>query len=307
MQTLWITLGRGYRRGCSVFGLVVLAAGVVAAQENESGYRSDDRRECPVLDMPFRSSSGLALDYAFPAATTAAGWGDLGVVELNAWWRVGNWENESGGDLDLGIHVDTMVLTMSADDSGYPLTMARFVLRWSQRFVAGHGFEVDASPGLYSSLDSVVGADWAVPFCFRYIRALNSDFACFAGAAVYPTFDHVVDPVIGVRYSWRDNLVLDLGYPDSRLILRPHPDLVFTAGFGVRLWPEFNMGDDPRERLYYDEMRASGTIELGMTESLSLVLQGGYLMGREISFEAETPDILIDDGVFAGVGLNGRF
>ena len=283
-------------------GLAALSAMPTEAQELT--YRQFDGRECPILDMPFFNSSSVSVGYALPADTTAPAWEEVSAVEMQAWGRWFNWSTTTGGDLDVRGHWDTMILNIDGPESdSYPLTMARVEMEWSQRFLYGYGLQLDAAPGLYSSLDSIESDDFAVPCGLTLIKALNPDFALLIGASVFPTFDQAVDPRIGLRIARADSVILDLAYPESKLELRPHQYLRFTVGARMRLWPEYNMGDDPRERLLYEEGRAYSRLEIAMTEYMGLRLEGGYLFNRSISFETGDTDVDLDDAPFANIGL----
>lgn len=296
---------RSICRWVGVFALVLLAASRLSTGAEGSIYRSADSRECPILDMPFAEDSGFGVGYVTPAETTAAGWGELSAAEIGMWGRFGNWESDWGADLDLLGQFDTMVLAIDSDDlEEYPLTMARLRLQWSQRFEGGFGFELDTAPGLYSGLESFASDDFAVPFGGSWIVAFGPGAAAFIGATVYPTFDEELEPRVGLRLAQRDSVILDLAYPESRLVLAPHKRFRLVAGAQMLRCPEYNMGNDERERLRYDETRVYGGLELGVTRETRLSLQGGMLMDREFSFEAVGPDVEVEDAPFFRVGLS---
>ncbi len=67
------------------------------------------------------------------------------------------------------------------------------------------------------------------------------------------------------------------------------------------------MGNDARECLYYEELRAYAGIDIAMGKFVELALQGGYIFNRKIRFREEASDIEVDDAPFARIGLNGHF
>ena len=160
-----------------------------------------------------------------------------------------------------------------------------------------------ANPGLYSSLESFTAEDFSVPFGGRWIVPVNPDISWYAGANVYPTFDHAIDPRIGVRLAHRDTAILDIGYPESSFTLKPSPRFRVVGGVRVLSWPEYNMGNDSRERLRYKEIRIYGGLEFGITKNTLLSLTVGDAIQREISFKSDAADVDIDDALFVGVGL----
>ena len=218
-----------------------------------------------------------------------------------------NWEDESGGDLEVQAQWNTLVLQTSKNSDVYSLTRLGAFLQWSQRFVEGYGLQVNATPGLYSALQSdVSGKDFSVPFGIVGIKAFSPDLALFAGVRVYPSFQQPVDPVLGFRWSDPDDVVVQLGYPESRLEYSPFKDLRFITAARLWLWPDYSMGDDVRERLRFQEGRAFGGVEWACTEYTVLSLKGGYLFDRKISFEFSSPDVHIDDAPFVMIGISGR-
>ena len=273
----------------------------------DASYRNLDQRECPILDTPYRTLSGLEVGYEFPASSDAAGWGDLSVYELDAWVRCLDWENESGGDLEIQLQANTMVLQTSKSSDGFSLTRAGPFLQWSQRFVDGYGMQVNATPGLYSALQSgMSGKDFSVPFGITGIKAFSPDFAVFAGVRVYPTFQQSLDPVLGIRWADRDDVLVQLGYPESRFEYSLSTELRLIAGARLWLWPDYGLGDDARERLRFEEGRAFAGVEWACTEYTVLSLKCGYLFDRKIEFESESPDVRIDDAPFVAIGIGGR-
>lgn len=286
--------------------LLAMSCAAASALAQESMYRDPANMECPILDMPFFESWGLEAGGVGEAETDAPGWENVSVAEASAWGRIGDFENDWGGDLDLRALVDTMVLTFNDYDDAYALTMARVNLQWSQRFEGGTGFEVDAAPGLYSSFDTFKSDDFAVPCGASFVQALNPHVAGFLGASVYPGFDETLVPRGGIRLAHGNKAVLDIAYPESRLVLGTARAFRLTTGIRVSDWPEYNMGDDPRERLRYDEVRAYATMQFGVGEMTGFMLQGGYVMDREVSFESDDTVINIEDAPFVRIGFYGR-
>jgi hypothetical protein len=293
---------------CSSFVILFLMGSLLHGAD--VSYRNLDNRICPILDTPYRTFCGLEVGYEFPSSTDATGWGKLSVYEVDTWIRCLDWETESGGELEIQAQVNSMILQTSVKTThklnGYPLTQAGFFLQWSQRFADGYGMQVNVTPGLYSALQSMNGKDFSVPFGITGIKALSSDFALFAGIRAYPKFQHTVDPVLGFRWSDRDDIVLQLGYPESRLEYSPFKELRFITGANLSLWPDYNMANDVRKRLRFSQARAFGGIEWACSEYTLLSLKGGYLFDRKISFKASSDDVKIDNAPFVMIGISGR-
>lgn len=290
---------------------VLLMTGMPAWVKGADSYRSFEERQCPILDTPYRTFRGLELGYVAPAGSLTAGWNDMSMMEVSAWGRVLSWENEVGGELEIRGHWDSMLLQFSdvpsGMDSSYGLSMGRIFMQWSQRFLNGWGLQMDVSPGLYSGLEQVGGDDFSAPAGLTLIKAFTPNVALFAGVSLYPTFDQTVDPRVGLRWSRRDDVVLQLAYPESRYEVSPSKSLRLHLGARLWIWPEYQLGDeDPRERLQYDEGRVYGGIEWAFNRWTELSLQGGYVFNRTMAFEASSPDVELDDAPFVRIGFTGR-
>lgn len=283
---------------------MLLTAG--AAQE-DSIYRDYSNRQCPILDTPFQSLSSLEIGYTMPAKNNAEGWDDVAVAEINTWLRLLYLENESGSDLEMKLMLDSYILQgFDGSDSSYSMTMARMLFRWDQRFEYGLGMQLEAQPGIYSTLDSLSGDFFAVPCGFNLIYAFSGNTAIFAGANVYPGFDLEVEPRGGFHFSSTDQVIIELAYPESKFVYRPCEWFRLTIGGRIMEWPQFSMGDDHRKTIYYEEMRAYAGFDFCITDYTEIYLRCGEVFDRTISFEADSSDVEIEDAMFFKFGIGGR-
>lgn len=291
--------------------LVALWTGTPVGAAAES-YRNLDDRECPILDTPYRTWSEYDIGYTLPASTDAIGWGDkLSVIDINVWLRFLNWENAFGGELDMQVRWDNMLLEGFANASGvdaiHALSMARLFLQWSQRFVGGYGLQVHAEPGLYMSADGLDGDIFSLPAGLKLIKALSPNSAFFLGVNYYPDFKTQIDPVCGFIHAQRDDVVLRLAYPESNLDVAITRNFRFRFGARMLLWPDYALDrGDARERLRYREGRAFGGLEWGCTRDVQIALRAGYAFARKISFADAADDVAIDDAPFLMIGIGGR-
>lgn len=300
-------------------GLVLMFAAFFAhahalpAADDEGGYdegsmyRNLEERECPILDTPFSRMSALEVFYTLPAKSTATAWDDIAAAEIDAWLRFLYLENEMGGDLEMLVHWNSLILqNFDGVDSWYPLATAAIPIRWSQRFEYGWGMQLEIEPGLYSTLKSFELKDFNVPAGLNVIHAFTPNFALFAGARVYPGFKMPVVPRGGLHLSSGDVALVEIAYPESRLEFMPFRGLRFHVSGGILNWPEFNMGDDERERIMYDDLHVRGGFDVGITDSIELTFQGGYVFERTLSFKGEGADVDIEDAPLFGLGIRGR-
>ena len=275
--------------------------------DDASLYRDLDERECPILDTPFPLISGLEAYYTLPAKSTATAWDDIATIEVDAWIRFLYLETEMGGDIEMIAHWNSLILqNFDGAGSGYPLAIAAIPIRWSQRFDYGWGMQLEIEPGMYSTLKSFEGKDFTVPAGLNLIQAFTPDIALFAGLKVYPGFKTAVVPRGGLHMSLRDEVLAEIAYPESRFEYSPMRGLRFHVSGGIVNWPEYNMGDDVRERIMYDEMNVRGGIDIGILDTVEITLQGGYVFERTLSFKASSADVDIEDAPFFGLGIRGR-
>ena len=292
--------------------LLAQAPGLLAADDEGdydegSLYRNLDERECPILDTPFPLMSALELRYTLPAKSTATAWDDIATAEVDAWLRFLYLENELGGDLEMIVRWNSLILqNFDGADSWYPLAIAAIPVRWSQRFEAGWGMQLEIEPGLYSTLKSFEIKDFNIPAGLNLIHAFTPDVALFAGLKVYPGFKTAVVPRGGIHMSGADVVVAEIAYPESRLEIKPFRGLRIHVSGGIMNWPEYNMGDDERERIMYDDFHVRGGFDVGITDSVELTFQGGYVFERTLSFKGTGADVDIENAPVFGLGIRGR-
>jgi hypothetical protein len=287
--------------------IVLLAAAVAvgdaAAQNGGMEYN------CPVLDSPYRTSvrtyRGFSLGY-LPPAESSTTWGEVLQAETSFGGELGFWENEVGGDLLLQGLLDAAWLSGDGPDESWtsrPLTIARFSLLGSQRFVEGWGLQVEAQPGLYTGFETLKSEDFGCPIRGQLIKALSADFALFAGVSYYPRFETMLDPVLGLAYLQREWFNLVLAYPETRVAFGPPKGIRLAGGAKMSRWPQYNLGDDDREFVTLRDVRLYGGLELGQAGMAEIVLRGGYVFEREIEFGDET-QAEIEDAPFFQIGVN---
>ena len=262
--------------------------------------------DCPMLDVPPATFVEFTAGYTLPATVTDPGSDDTAVAEAGFGGELHHWENDLGADVTFSAHWLSQVLT-GYGESSYALNRGYLRVQYQQRFLGGVGLILEAEPGIYSALDGLDGGDFGSPCGATLVKAFNPRFALLAGARIYPTFDRQIDPRFGFR--WRPNrfFTLDLAYPETRLTAGFPNGVRWVMGAWLRRWPEFGMGEDPRERLRFEEGRAYGGLEISLAQRVQLQFLGGYAFGRKIEFEREGAPIEFDDAPSFQVGIAGLF
>jgi hypothetical protein len=144
-------------------------------------------------------------------------------------------------------------------------------------------------------------------------------------------------PGVGFWYEPSDQLRVLIGFPFVSVDFRPSADLRIEASYAVisniRARVSYRLGgplslygafdwsnqryaraerEDARDRLFYDEKRASAGLRLNLGEHLSLDLAGGYAFDRTYFEGRSTADrddsrVDVSDTPFASLRLNVRF
>ena len=297
----------------SAFSILILAATAQAqidyVDEEYNAYDYASYYDCPILDAEEDSYWNAYFGYALPAGTDAPAWDDIGVFELGGEGSLAFVETDSGGDFDLKVRLDSIILNgFDGGSSAYFMDMLYLKAQYSQRFINGYGLRVDAMPGIYSDLRDIGGDDFSMPFGFHGIKAFNEQTAAFLGLSIYPTFDHVVDPRIGVRYTDNESLTAEIAYPETKVVYKANEYLDIIGGARFWLWPEFQMEDeDAREKIMFDESRIYGGFEYNPNDIVKWGVQAGYVFGRELEFETGASPVEIDNAAFIRFTIRGLY
>lgn len=261
----------------------------------------------PIMDEPQETFWDTRLGFVFPSKTSSTLWDDVSIIELSAWGSLMYWETTFGADFDIRGKWDSFILQgFDGTSSGYPLTAARISMQYSQRFENNYGLRLRAEPGLYTAFEGLGGEDFGVPFGILGTYDANEAVGGIFGINIYPGFDQVVDPEMGIRYVPNEAFSLHAGYPETRLKFRPYEDAGLDIGMRFMLWPEFQMDEnDARERIMYDESRLFGEFSWTRDRLSRWYVQLGYAFNREIDFEKAEGPIDVDDGFYIQFGLGG--
>ncbi len=231
---------------------------------------------------------------------------NFGITELGAhsglaYFRTGF------GDLDIRFGLDSLIFmgdgNLDLPDQVSALRLdARYVLRLNDGYAVRLGLE----PGLYSDFKDISGDDFFLPFNLAAIRALTPDISVLVGAAFFPEFDRWFDPRIGMRWALSDYMLLDLFYPESRLIVRPNYDWRFLLGFRITEYLEYQLENtDDRRRLMYDDSRLYAGVETTIREGIQFMVQAGRVFDRSVDFKRIGGKSDVDDAFYIRVGIGG--
>lgn len=289
--------------GC-LLGVVACMGARATAQDYGNPYYY-----CTILDQEIEAIWEVEAGYVFEGSNDAPGWDDIGFIELKASAGLLYFETESGGDVDLRFTTDNRILQgFDGTSSGYPLSIINLDLRWDQRFAYGWGMQFELKPGLYSSLDDFGGSNWAIPLSLSGVRALNEGLSVLLGLSVYPGFDRVLDPKVGLRWTPSEDVELNVFYPETTLAFQLTPAFSVHAGARFLSWLEYQMEEeDPRDRLQLDENRLILGMGLHNGDYGKWTVDVGYYFDRTIDFEEVDQGVDIDDSFGITVGYKSLF
>ncbi len=281
-------------------GAAALGLGIAAACATEPA--------CPVLDIPpdefIRGTAG----YVWPASLSERGAKDMGVAEFEVGGELWYWENDWGADLLVSGHWALQTLEGYGEGTSlYALHRAYLRLAWQQRYLGGFGSIVHASPGLYTTFDGLSAGALGCPAGVTLVHAPSARWAILLGATAYPGFDVLVDPQAALVWRPGPHLRLEVGYPETKFAVGDPEGLRFIAGAWYRRWPDYDMPDDPRERVQFREARAWVGLEWDIAGTVRLSLIGGLSFARELDFKTGGTPLDVDEAPFVQFAIGGLY
>jgi len=167
----------------------------------------------------------------------------------------------------------------------------------------------EAMPGYYAEPEHVEWDDFNLPVAasaiFEPVRGLSGQ----AGFVVYPGFENYLDPILRVRWQPAALLTADVGYPETRVAVCPHPQLKLVGGWQVnRVWQFSLSSDDRKGDFMMRDQRLYLGLDVGEPGRLTFSARLTWLLERELDYEAGLyQDAQVDDGVMYWIGVSGEF
>ncbi len=250
-------------------------------------------------DPQFRGVKGSGSDaQSLNAAVSAA-------FPLDQQWYLplslssANFALESVPGMPIPDHIDTLRLMAGV---GYRLNP-----QWTFTAVAG--------PALYR-LDGVDGDDVGVAGLVGAVYRANPDLTWAFGIGFMPDRDIPVLPAAGVRWNMETNLTLNLMFPRPRLIYRPAPRLDLYVGGDIKFAvfrADGNQGNNIGLPQFNNALGTYRDFHLGLgaeyevLQGLSIGIEGGYSVGREIDYNRLNETVKFDPSPYVTVAVRYRF
>lgn len=265
-----------------------------------------DAPYCQILDHVVEPVWDASIGYITREDIERDGAGHFGIVELNAGSGLVYLETDQG-TFDLRTSLELLVLTGDGDIA-LPDQVGSFTLdlHWILRFPSGFAVKLGAFPGFYSDFEDLSGKDLFIPLEVQAIQAFNESVSGMVGLALFPGFDRVVDPRVGLRWGIYDAWLVDLFYPESRIAFAPDRALQVYVGIYTRPQPEFQLQkDDDRDRFMFDETRWFVGLDRALSGLTQLQVRAGKVINRKIDFENNFRSADVEDAFYLTVGIGG--
>jgi hypothetical protein len=191
------------------------------------------------------------------------------------------------------------------------------------RLLTGLGYRLNdqwilsagVGPALYR-LDDVSTSDLGIGGMIGALHQLSPKVTLAFGLGFNPDSDIPVLPAAGVRWAIETNLTLNLMFPRPVLIYRVSPKVSLFAGgdFKVAVFrADSDLGDKIGLPGYnhalgtYHDFHLGVGVEYELLAALSLSVEGGYSVGRQINYTRIDQTVTFDPGPYCQVGVKYRF
>lgn len=168
---------------------------------------------------------------------------------------------------------------------------------------------IEAYPGFYGDAHNIQGKNFDVPFIIGGTYIVNSNLQWIAGLRVDVNSQYPAFGVIGLRWKFADQWVLDAILPRPRLEYEYSKELTFFAGGEIkegtyRVSRDFGNqhGYPPLNNavLDYAEVRAGAGASWKISSNFKVDLEAGYMPFREFNFHRANADIQTNGGAAYG-------
>jgi hypothetical protein len=173
---------------------------------------------------------------------------------------------------------------------------------------------MEITPGIYSDFRDISFDDVNMPFVIGASYVVDQRLLWVLGLSINPRRESPfpVLPGAGVRWQFADQWVLNFILPEPRLEYLATPGLTLFAG-GEMKGGTFQVSDSyvvpalNNATLDYTEYRLGGGLEWKVNPSISVEVQGGYVVDRDFKFHRNDVKIETDPAPYAQIGLKATF
>lgn len=238
------------------------------------------------LDAPKSKPNWVGIVYATPADVDKTG-ESLSEAIISGSFELATFEDVISGDIKLSLDPK---LTFFPNDGGIKdmptlLTQVGCDIDWIWRYTNGWSFEVGATPGIYADIDALGTDMFGIPFRAIFYYAFDPALSIKFGLEFRPGWNQVIMPNLGLAWQPDDQFRLELALPKSTVNF----NIGVVDIFGLIEWQNETYamsGDDAEpDAMTINEWKLGGGIGFDIADSYRLILEGGLLIGREITVE----------------------
>jgi len=175
---------------------------------------------------------------------------------------------------------------------------------------------VETQPGVYSDFQDISSRDFNSPVVFGGAYLVDEHLQWFFGLSV-DTFRHFpVIPVVGARWKFADEWTLMFILPKPRLEYELDKNIILYAG-GELKGGTYRVGENFGDPFFRSELNnamvdyTEGRIGVGsgwkLTPSLTLDVEGGYMVYREFDFHRSATRIKSDPAPYGQAAVSMKF
>lgn len=282
----------------------IVVAGLLACVFAVSAIGKQPQPFCQILDRPDDLIWHVQGGYA-DGAKVAGG------PRLRMWESRGSaglfYSRTRVGEFDLRFKMDATTFVERGDLRMPDLVAAaRLDLDYVVRLQDGYALRLGVAPGLYSQITHMNTDHLYYPFLLHGLYAFNPEATAVFGFNVYPGFDRILEPRVGVRWGISDYLKLDLFYPATEVVFRPAVGWALRAGVDFKRKTQYRLkSSDDRHSLIMKETRLYLGLDHMISPQLQFMFRIGRIVDRDLDFRRGTPARGVDDSGYFHIGIGG--
>ena len=172
------------------------------------------------------------------------------------------------------------------------------------------------SPGFYAAGSSPGMDGFNAPGLLLGTRKISPTFSVAVGLRFDAFSDNSILPIAGFRWQPAPEWTVSLGAPRTEVVYKVREEVELFGG-GSMEGGGFAI-DDPQLRssgtislrdtyVDYREIRAGGGVRWALAETVSLEIEGGWVVDRRFDYYERSLEVKTDGASFWHVGLSTRF
>jgi hypothetical protein len=265
---------------------------------------------CQILDRSDDALYDVSLNVIGDAEVD--GLGETGMIEFDAAWQFAYFERVLWGAMDVNLDMGLTSLSDSdaAEDIGELIRLALDV-GWTWRFYNGLAFQLNARPGIYADSGEMSGGLY-YPVSASVIYSFSDSVSLLLGADMRKDYGEGLWPLVQLEWEAAPACRLRLGFPENRLSVFMGKRWQAYLGCDWRSDSYWVGGeDDDHEIVTFEDTRAYAGVGFDISDELTVSLDVGTVMDRELAFDemggGADDDYDVDDATMVKLAITGPF